>query len=171
MMIPPSRRKGKIAQLPKELRHEINQLLDDGKTYAVIIEQCKAKGVSLNPENLSNWFAGGFQDYLQEQQLNALLILRQENYAEPLSGATALRLTESFLQLSATGMCHRFRQVLQEDFADSDSDAKSAPSYFLRLTGNACRLSREVLRLQQYHAIDDPSWTIDRVWPKAETPQ
>src|SRR2546421_12787800 len=61
----PSRRKptGKIASLPRAQRDLINQMLDDGATYDAIEVEMAKHGVSLNGENISNWFQNGFQQY------------------------------------------------------------------------------------------------------------
>jgi len=58
---------GKIAKLPKAQRDLINQMLDDGATYKSIEIEMAKLGVSLNGENISNWFDSGFQLYLQHQ--------------------------------------------------------------------------------------------------------
>jgi hypothetical protein len=60
----PRRLQGKIAALSKEQRDAINKLLLDGSTYVVVINRMAEQGISLNPENVSNWYQSGFQDYL-----------------------------------------------------------------------------------------------------------
>src|SRR2546423_509611 len=57
---PARRRVGKIAQLPKNQRDTINRLLDDGSTYKVIEQEMAKQDISLNGENISNWFQGGY---------------------------------------------------------------------------------------------------------------
>src|SRR5689334_17810183 len=61
---PPRRLRSKIAALPKEQRDTINKLLLDGATYPAVINRMAEQGISLNPENVSNWYQSGFQDYL-----------------------------------------------------------------------------------------------------------
>jgi hypothetical protein len=65
-----SRRNGKVARLPAELRNQINQMLDDGILYKVIIEKLGEHAKHLNEDNLSNWRLGGYQDYLNAQAIN-----------------------------------------------------------------------------------------------------
>ena len=60
------RRNGKVARLPKSAREQVNLLLDDGKTYAQIIEWLAANGFpGFNAENIRQWKNGGFQDWLK----------------------------------------------------------------------------------------------------------
>jgi len=61
-------RNGKIAKLAKDLRSLLNQMLADGATSAVIIDEFAKRGISLNHENISNWRHGGYQDWIVEQQ-------------------------------------------------------------------------------------------------------
>src|SRR5215510_6129058 len=60
----PVKRKGKIAELPRVHRDTINRLLEDGASYKTVELEMLKHGISLNAENISNWFDGGFQDYL-----------------------------------------------------------------------------------------------------------
>src|SRR4051812_35360327 len=61
------RRKGKVARKPKEIRDRINQLLLDGVPYLDIIARLGDDASDLNEDNLSNWRAGGYQEWLREQ--------------------------------------------------------------------------------------------------------
>jgi hypothetical protein len=64
-----NRRTGKVARLPADVREEINRMLDDGKPYRQIIDSLAGRGhPGINAMNLSNWKAGGFQDWLRERQ-------------------------------------------------------------------------------------------------------
>ena len=67
-----NRRHGKVARLPAAIRDKINKFLDDGFTYSKIIAELEksdpALPYRLTPDNLSNWFDGGYQDYLRNQE-------------------------------------------------------------------------------------------------------
>jgi hypothetical protein len=72
-------RNGKVARLPEPLRLRINQMLDDGLPYRAILERLRQDAdnpmpCTLSEMNLSNWFHGGFQDWLKDQQKNEMLI-------------------------------------------------------------------------------------------------
>src|SRR5437773_4525183 len=62
-----SRRNGNVARLPKTIRDKINLMLQDGLTYAAIIDQLGEDGKGLVISNLSRWKDGGYQDWLLEQ--------------------------------------------------------------------------------------------------------
>jgi hypothetical protein len=73
-------RNGKIARLPRAVRQQVNTHLDDGmeaepllawvnalpETQALLRE--KFDGKAINPQNLSEWRQGGYQDWLRNQQ-------------------------------------------------------------------------------------------------------
>src|ERR1051326_5212668 len=65
------KRNGKIAKLPKATRDKVNLWLDDGLTYPQIIENLGEEGKDLNPDHLSQWYKGGYQDYLRQQDWRA----------------------------------------------------------------------------------------------------
>jgi hypothetical protein len=77
-----SRRNGKVARLPAELREQINQMLDDGVPYKKIIENLGEAGKHINEDNISNWRLGGFQDYLKAQMINDRARVQMEAAAD-----------------------------------------------------------------------------------------
>src|SRR6266581_3139040 len=91
--------KGKIAQLPKNQRDLINQMLDGGATYAVVAAEMTKHAVFLNGENLSNWFQSGYQDYLQRQDWFTQTRLLRED-ATDLPDPANLLLHQSVLQVA-----------------------------------------------------------------------
>src|ERR1051326_1422428 len=63
---------GKIAQLPKVLRDQINTMLDDGLPYEAIIARLKRSTdpplpYPISKMNLSRWKDKGYQEYLLHQ--------------------------------------------------------------------------------------------------------
>lgn len=63
------RRNGVIAQLPRAMRDHVNLMLDDGRPYQAIIDWLDANGhPGVNPDHISNWKDGGFQDWLEESR-------------------------------------------------------------------------------------------------------
>src|SRR5438034_851410 len=75
-------RNGKIAKLPKEQQDELNQMLAEGATGAVIIETFARRGISLNHENISNWRTGGHQDWLEHLALRAEMNTENESASD-----------------------------------------------------------------------------------------
>ena len=63
------RRTGNIAQLPRALRDQVNQMIDDGCRYRKIITWLNNNGhPSINPNNLTRWRKGGYQEWLDEKR-------------------------------------------------------------------------------------------------------
>src|ERR1051326_450204 len=62
------RNKGKIARFPKEIRDQLNEMIEDGLPYQDIIQQLGDWGKDLNQRNISTWKNGPHQEWLQEQK-------------------------------------------------------------------------------------------------------
>src|ERR1043166_3072648 len=62
-----SRRKGKVARLPKAVRDQLNLMLEDGVPYAAIIQNLGDHGKGLSPSNLTHWKDGGYADWVLQQ--------------------------------------------------------------------------------------------------------
>ena len=65
-------RNGKVARLPEPIRARINQMLENGQPYHAIIRhlnETQPLPYPLSKMNLSNWFQGGYQDYLRQRLL------------------------------------------------------------------------------------------------------
>ena len=75
----PEARKGKIARLPLTIRLELNRRIRDGQTYPPLcrwlngLPEAQAvlgesfRGEPVKPQNLSEWRAGGYADWLKEE--------------------------------------------------------------------------------------------------------
>ena len=88
-----NRRTGKIARFPKDLRELVNHMLDDGAQYTSIIHELQKHRHrwpdhvdELTVNNLSTWHAGGYQDWVRQQEMSADLATRQEFMADLLHG-------------------------------------------------------------------------------------
>ena len=63
------RRTGNIAQLPRAVRDQVNQMIDDGCRYQKIIAWLGNNGhPGIKPNNLTTWRTGGYQEWLEEQR-------------------------------------------------------------------------------------------------------
>ena len=64
-----SRRNGKIAQLPPEIRERVNLMLRRGSRYSDMIQKLAELGYpGITAGNISLWKHGGFVDWFREQQ-------------------------------------------------------------------------------------------------------
>ncbi len=140
------RRKGKVAQLPKDLRDLVNNLILDGQTYSVIIEQLSAHGISLNHENLSNWRKGGHQDYLAELSRFDYHHAKYEAASDLLQDTETSKLPEATLQTVAAQMYDLFGHFRSEILAQK---LASDPDKYIRLVNALSRLTREVVHLNR----------------------
>src|SRR5579859_2930145 len=126
------RRTGKIAGLPKVIRDKLNLMLQDGLSYAAIIENLNAPGAPPLPypiteNNISDWKDGGHQDWLQEQLWHQELRTQRDSFAGALSGSDPIQLPEGGLQIATTGICQLLR-----DLSLSRSAPAADPDRYLR---------------------------------------
>ncbi len=140
------RRTGKIAALPKATRDQINTMIQDGLTYAAIIQKLTAPGMpplpyTISESCLSEWKNGGYQDWLDDQFWAHEMRLSRESFTGVFSGEDTIQLPESGLQIAVTGLCELLR-----DLSQSHPD----PDKYVRAANTLGRLSRSVLQLQQY---------------------
>ena len=81
---------GKIAQLPKPLRDQINAMLDDGFSYPRIIQKLKHAQPPLpypiSEMNLSRWHDRGYKRHLAQQERQAEVRLNREAALDLLAG-------------------------------------------------------------------------------------
>ena len=73
-------RNGKIARLPREIRDELNQRLDDGRKGKDLVEWLNSLanvkkvlssgfgGRPINEQNVSQWKLGGFLEWQRKEQ-------------------------------------------------------------------------------------------------------
>src|SRR5438034_1125102 len=137
------RAKGKIPALPKHQRDLIDQILDDGGTYKVVELEMAKHGVSLNGENISNWFNGPYQDHLRELEWRAELRFLRESAADIDEFTAAVQFQETVIQLGLT----EIYRVLKQGQVKSDS-----PNY-IRLFNAAARLNHEAMALRKYNDL------------------
>jgi hypothetical protein len=143
-----TRRKGNVARLPKQLRDKINIMLDDGVTYPEIGTELEK---STNPplphpisvNNLSNWFEGGYQDYLRNQAWRERMSSDADRYLEVAEDAPT-KLVTGGLYASAIQICKLMDELTNPKGGETDAE-KCA-----RITNSLSRLSRSVLLIQQY---------------------
>src|SRR5437868_6471971 len=64
---------GKVAHLPKIIRDQVNQMLDDGVTFRKIAKKLTELGhPGFFYQNIQRWKTGGYQLHLQEQRRREL---------------------------------------------------------------------------------------------------
>ena len=142
------RSNGKIARLPKVLRDQVNQMLDDGVPYKAIIEKLEQ---SVDPPlpykllemNISRWKDNGYQRYLRHQEWRDDLRIIRDSGSEMTEFNDGPKFQETLVQIALTEI---FR-VLQQRELKSDS------LNFIRLFNALARLNREALGLKKYNDL------------------
>src|SRR5689334_530853 len=84
-MANPSRRRGKIAQLPKEIRDEVNRMIENNARSGAIIRFLAERGhPGIDKVNITHWVQGdgtgssGYQDWQRDQRALAELRTQEE---------------------------------------------------------------------------------------------
>src|SRR4051812_9608699 len=62
-------RDGEGARVPKEVRQQVNEMLDDGFPYSKIIRELGEHGQGMEVDSIRRWRKGGYLEYLREQRL------------------------------------------------------------------------------------------------------
>ncbi|MGZ4963913.1 MAG: hypothetical protein ACXWJB_10930 [Limisphaerales bacterium] len=138
------RRRGKVAQLPKAIRDKINTMLEDGLTYAKILEQLGDDAKDITISNLSKWFEGGYKDYLRHRDWADQLRDRQEQFLTG-TGTDPVELANAGMQIAATGLCELVDELSRLKTSDENASDK-----FARLTNSLSRLARMILTYEQH---------------------
>ena len=144
---PPRRLKGKIAALPKAQRDAINKLLLDGSTYVAVIDRMAEQGISLNPENVSNWYQTGFQDHLAHLERLDYQRAKYEAANDLLQNIDVSKLPEAGLQTAAAQIYDLLDRFAPAGIADTIADE---PDKYIRIVNSLSRLTREALAIQKY---------------------
>ena len=141
------RLKGTIPSLPKAQRDTINRLLLDGATYALVIQRMAQEAVSLNGENLSNWYTTGVQDYLAGLERLDYQRARYEAAGDLLQDTDTAKLPEADLQAAAAQIYDLLGRFTPAALAEKMAED---PDKYTRLLNSLSRLARETLALQKH---------------------
>jgi hypothetical protein len=141
-------RRGKIARLPKEVRDELNQRLQNGEAGTQLIEwlnglkkvqavlKADFDGRPINDQNLSEWRAGGYSDWERVMELQARAQQLQENSAgleEAAGGAGISNYYSTLLAVKIT------------ELADALLEKETDPE---KQWERICNVNREISRLR-----------------------
>jgi len=96
-------RNGKIARLPAAIRAVVNGMLQDSRLYREIVARLAELGYpGIRPQNLSEWYKGGYQDWLKlkteledlrHDQATSIEMARDPNAAANLAKANEILLS------------------------------------------------------------------------------
>ena len=148
-----NRRTGKIARFPKDLREVVNRMLDDGAQYASIINELQKHRHrwpdhvdELTINNLSTWHAGGYQDWVRQQEISADLATRNEFLADLLHGPDPNKLHETILHLGIAQTYHVIAGLNRDAIEEMST---KHPAAYARLLTVFQQFSQHALTLQK----------------------
>jgi len=140
-------RNGKIARLPSAIRAVVNEMLQDSRYYREIVARLAELGYpGIRPQNLSEWYKGGYQDWLklktELEDLRHDQVISAEMAADPNAAANLAKANEILLSL-------RLNHLL----TDPNSDNLGNTLRFMRLARLIAHEMRESNR-RSHHQFD-----------------
>jgi len=102
----PTTRLGKIARLPREIRHQLNVRLSNGEVGRQLVDwlnrlsetqamlAAQFGGRPINEQNLTEWKPGGYEDWLRHQEDCSYARILTENARELEKEAGEIRLED-----------------------------------------------------------------------------
>ncbi len=147
---PPRQRSGHVARLPKALRAQINQLLDDGFSYRAVREQLGDIGKHLTNDNIRRWKKGGYQDHLRQLRLSDESRGRFELTLDLAREEPGIDVYQAAHKIAA-GL---IAEAVAEIGADSLREAiKANPLNLLRMLKSLSRLTAGAIKCER-HLVD-----------------
>jgi len=153
-MANPARRRGKIAHLPKEIRDEVNHMIENNARSSAIISFLAGKGYpGINKVNITHWVQGdgagssGYQDWQREQRALAELRAQEEFALELVKENQAHSLHDASRLLAVGQLAQIFSEVDVRSLADS---LPEKPQNYVRLLNALGRLSRDGRDYEQH---------------------
>src|SRR5436190_19362649 len=149
-----SRRNGKVARLPAELREQINRMIEDGVLYKVIIEKLGEAGKHLNEDNLSNWRLGGHQDYLNTLQLNDRARTQTEAAADVLRDTGQLGPAKLQQVCQEIALLQYLRTLMDHGDQLAQDSLKKNPAKMITLMNTCCNMANSGLAIDKQKLRD-----------------
>lgn len=150
-----NRRHGKVARLPAAIRDKINKFLDDGFTYSKIIGELEnstdpALPYCLTPDNLSNWFDGGYQDYLRNQERAERIKSATQDHMH-LARENPAELTAGTIRAATLELC----EIMDDVATANHAAAVVNPDKFVRMTNALNRLSHTTMAVHRNRQLQN----------------
>lgn len=144
-----NRRTGKIARLPLEQRRRVNEMLRDGKKAKAIIEWIHGQDAraTINEQNVTAWFQGGYQDWLKEQERLDDMRAKREFAMEIARENEGTRIHEAGLHTAASQI---FEMLNDLDIEGIKDRLKEDPENYSRIIGALSKISKQALDFRKY---------------------
>jgi hypothetical protein len=124
-------RNGKIARIPRDIRDELNHRLSDGEPGKLLVAWLNAhpdvrevlalyfQGRPVTEQNLSEWKAGGYQDWLRHQAVMELTRTAEEESRELQGDDDPSPLCDRFSGLVASVAVQMLRQMTADGIPET----------------------------------------------------
>ena len=121
MNVPAKRRgRGTIARLPKVVRDQLNEMIQDGVSYLDIIRELGDKAKGLNEDKLSRWKQNGYLQWLRENEIAEALENRTELVRTMMqSCGSDVKPGQAALQVLASNLCELLAETNTAALRDS----------------------------------------------------
>jgi hypothetical protein len=149
----PRRRTGQIARLPKAIRDQLNQMIQDGISYLDIIQKLGSDGEGLTEDMLSKWKNRGYLEWLEDCRITDAMRARYE-FAHNLvtEAGDPRQASRAVLHTLAANLCHMLAQidpVCVRESVLSDADK------FSRFVHAVVRLAEGSIKCEEHKTKED----------------
>jgi hypothetical protein len=160
-------RNGKIARLPRALREQLNQRLDDDQDGPEILDWLNAlpetqallrehfQGISVSKQNLSEWRLGGFAEWLLRRDLQAHVQGLLEAGQDIQENQTPARVVDAVALVLAA----RFGALLTHWNGEVDEQVQARARLLIEVSRSVVNLQRSV-----HHAVRECAQEKERVY-------
>jgi Bacteriophage Mu, Gp27 len=146
-----ARRRGKIARLPKEIRDQINQKLQNGEKYADICRWLAEQGHGeISEPQMSLWYQGGYADWLREQSELEEARAGKEFAMEFAKQNGGGAVQDASLQLATAQVFGMLRRFGTEGVAPA---MEEKPELYVRMLNVLVRLNHGALEMEKLRAL------------------
>ena len=156
-----SRRNGKVARLPAELRHQINVMLDDGVPYKTIIERLGDAAKHITEHNLSTWRLGGFQDYRKGQLISERARAQTQVAADILRQGAQVNPAELKRVCGELAVLHFVDTLVEHGEQIAHDSLKKNPAKLITLINACCKMADAGIAAEQHKwSLEDSRKTM-----------
>ena len=163
-------RVGKIARLPKEIREQLNQRLENGESGTILVkwlnEQSEVQkiltdqfaGQAIRAQNLSDWRNGGYQDWLRHQELRHQTCVTTEQSKDIELDEGETNLAESISSIIVAELAIQVQRLnLVTDPDERWNRCRQLARELSRLRRDDQRRMRNQLRREQFESTLEPA--------------
>ena len=147
---PHSRRNGKVARLPFELRQQINRMLEDGVPYKLIIEKLGTPGKHLNEDNIGNWRLGGFQDHLKTQVINDRARIQLEAAVDVIRDSGHVNLAQLQTVCKEIALTQFIQALIEHGENLASESLRKNPAKLITLMNACCNVGKSTLSFEKH---------------------